>query len=179
MPAKTHGLSRNPDGSRTYLYQAWSAIKQRCLNTKSQQYPLYGGRGITVCQEWADSFDAFRLHVGERPSSAHSIDRVDNSRGYEPGNVRWATKSEQLHNQRDRKRVLKKTDALLLTLGPKLSDLGFSMRRIAALFDVGKTTVEKVLRGDFDSAEIEGGRAYVLEKRRANHPVVVRRIRRG
>lgn len=60
----------------------------------------YGGRGITVCQEWAGSFEDFYRHVGPRPSAEHSIDRIDNERGYEPGNVRWATKVEQSHNRR-------------------------------------------------------------------------------
>lgn len=75
-------------------------MRARCYNPKNTSYPNYGARGITVCAEWRGSFDAFLAHVGARPSPAHSIDRIDNDRGYEPGNVRWATDSEQARNRR-------------------------------------------------------------------------------
>lgn len=79
---------------------AWSGMKDRCHNPLSLGYARYGGRGITVCDEWRESFEAFLQHIGPRPSSAHSIDRIDNDRGYEPGNVRWATAKEQQRNRR-------------------------------------------------------------------------------
>lgn len=91
--AKTHGASR------TRLYKQWTSMKQRCYNPKDRQYDLYGGRGITVCAEWMESFEAFSQHVGEKPFGM-SLDRIDNDKGYEPGNVRWATGSEQLANTR-------------------------------------------------------------------------------
>ena len=71
----------------------------RCLNPRLPSYPYYGGRGITVCDEWIESFDAFLAHVGIRPEGT-SIDRIDNDGNYEPGNVRWATPSEQMRNRR-------------------------------------------------------------------------------
>lgn len=82
-------------------YRAWTDMKTRCYNRKYKDWPHWGGRGITVCAEWLHDFAAFFAHVGERPSSKHSIDRRDNSRGYEPGNVRWATSSEQNRNRRN------------------------------------------------------------------------------
>lgn len=81
-------------------YRAWSQIKQRCLNPKVSGYKDYGARGIKVCDEWINSFDAFYEHIGERPSPKHSIDRIDNNGNYEPGNVRWATLSTQNINKR-------------------------------------------------------------------------------
>lgn len=74
-------------------------MKSRCHNPKNHAYKWYGGRGITVCAEWRQSLAAFAAHVGPRPSPEHSIDRIDNSKGYEPGNVRWATVQAQKANR--------------------------------------------------------------------------------
>lgn len=74
-------------------------MRQRCLNPKAIGYKRYGGRGITVCDQWRDSFEAFLADVGPRPSAAHSIDRIDNDGNYEPGNVRWATTAQQHANK--------------------------------------------------------------------------------
>jgi hypothetical protein len=73
---------------------------QRCHNPKNPSYPDYGARCITVCAAWRNSFDAFFAHVGPRPSPAHMIERGNNAVGYEPGNVRWATRTEQNRNTR-------------------------------------------------------------------------------
>ncbi|HEV8462098.1 MAG TPA: helix-turn-helix domain-containing protein [Gaiellaceae bacterium] len=66
----------------------------------------YAGRGIRVCDEWRDDFAVFLAHMGLRPSPGHSIDRIDNNKGYEPGNCRWATRAEQLRNTRRNRFVL-------------------------------------------------------------------------
>jgi hypothetical protein len=79
-------------------YAIWCRMIQRCYNPKCDSFPWYGALGIIVCQEWRDSFDAFLVHVGLRPSDKHTIDRIDNSRGYEVGNVRWATREENMNN---------------------------------------------------------------------------------
>lgn len=81
-------------------YLAWGSIIQRCTNPKNENYATYGGRGISVCAEWRASYEAFLADVGRRPSAEHSIDRIDNDRGYEPGNVRWATSGVQARNTR-------------------------------------------------------------------------------
>jgi len=91
---KSHGLTECAE------YWIWVDIKQRCLNPKSRSFVWYGARGITVCDEWRDSFQAFYDYVGPRPSRELSIDRKNNDGNYEPGNVRWATASEQARNQR-------------------------------------------------------------------------------
>jgi hypothetical protein len=75
-------------------------MKQRCTDENCKYYYRYGGRGIKVCQEWMDSFQAFFDHVGPRPSKRHTIERVDNDKGYEPGNVIWALRHAQDRNQR-------------------------------------------------------------------------------
>lgn len=93
---KKHGKSGTP------LYKCWLAMKQRCRNPKNKAFPDYGGRGIKVCERWS-VFLNFLSDVGEKPSSEHSLDRYPNNNGnYEPGNVRWATRTEQNNNQRKR-----------------------------------------------------------------------------
>lgn len=80
---------------------AWRGMKNRCYKTENVAYKNYGGRGITVCDEWLNDFKAFHEYIGDRPSKKYSVDRIDNECGYEPGNVRWATKYEQSANRRN------------------------------------------------------------------------------
>lgn len=80
-------------------YKVWAAMKQRCQNPRNSRYHRYGGRGITVCPEWLDSFDAFLAHVGPRPSKGYSLERINNNGNYEPGNVKWATHQQQALNR--------------------------------------------------------------------------------
>lgn len=93
----THGHSAS--GSQSPEYRSWAHMVARCTNPKHKDFRRYGGRGIAVCKEWRESFALFLHCVGPRPSAGHSIDRIENARGYEPGNVRWATRLEQSRNQ--------------------------------------------------------------------------------
>lgn len=89
----THGRS----GSKEHV--AWLAMKRRCSDHQRHNAHRYVGRGITVCSDWQHNFEAFLNHVGTAPSPKHSLGRIDNNRGYEPGNIRWETASEQARNR--------------------------------------------------------------------------------
>jgi hypothetical protein len=93
-------LRSTHDGSSDPEYWAWHAMKQRCEDRGHPSYENYGARGITVDPRWSASYEAFIADVGHRPSPQHSLDRINNNCGYEPGNVRWATKKEQQNNRR-------------------------------------------------------------------------------
>jgi hypothetical protein len=97
--ATTHGKCWTPE------YLSWGGMIQRCGNPKATGYEFYGGRGIRVCPRWRESFPNFLADMGPRPSVACSIDRIDVDGNYEPGNCRWATKSEQNSNRRPYRRV--------------------------------------------------------------------------
>lgn len=87
-----HGMHKSPE------YHAWKDAKGRCYNPKNRKYPIYGARGIRMCDRWLNDFEAFYADMGPRPSSAFSLDRIDGNGNYEAGNCRWATLKEQNNN---------------------------------------------------------------------------------
>lgn len=90
----THGLGKPSE------YAIWQSAKARCFDASSHNYPRYGGRGITMCDRWRNSFANFLSDMGPRPSKHHSIERLDNNQGYTPDNCCWATTSQQARNRR-------------------------------------------------------------------------------
>ena len=93
-----HGCTRNRKKSPEYV--TWQSILNRCRNEKNSRYKDYGGRGIIICDRWAESFQIFLDDMGTKPTPNHSIDRVDNNGNYCPENCRWSTKKEQSRNTR-------------------------------------------------------------------------------
>lgn len=90
--ARSHGWTRTP------TYGSWGAAKRRCHDPKVAGYARYGARGIFMCDRWRESFAAFLEDMGPRPDGT-TLDRIDQTKGYEPGNVRWATTKQQTENR--------------------------------------------------------------------------------
>ena len=86
--------------SRTPEYHIWRSMLARCFNPKHKAYEDYGGRGITVCDRWRNSFVDFISDIGMRPAATASVGRINNDKIYEPGNVRWESRFEQMRNTR-------------------------------------------------------------------------------
>lgn len=129
-----HGMTNHP------LYQRWAVMKQRCNNPNYTGYHLYGGRGITVDPEWSASFVAFVRDVGLPPTPKHTLDRVDNSKGYERGNIRWATPEEQAHNRRTNKLVTH--NGVTQPLAKWAKELGLSYTMLRHRIEHGVTPPE-------------------------------------
>lgn len=119
---RTHYMTTTPE------YKAWVSMIQRCYNSNTESYPHYGGRGITVCDRWHESFESFFADVGLRPTPRHSIERVRVNGNYEPGNVCWATSNQQARNKRS-------------TLRSVIDGENLCLADIAERFGIGYSTV--------------------------------------
>jgi hypothetical protein len=133
-------------GKGTSEYRVWKHVIKRCTNRNAKEWPNYGGRGITVCDQWRNDFAAFLADAGKRPSDEHTLDRINNDGNYEPGNVRWTTRKQQNLNKRTNRIVTfngvtqtvtehaSTAHAKKLGLGPdvvldRLNKLGWSVER--------------------------------------------------
>lgn len=102
--AAAHLVHGDCVGKPTPEWTAWKSMHQRCTDPNCENWPHYGGRGITVCERWS-KFENFLTDMGRRPSAKHSLDRYPNNDGnYEPSNCRWATASQQAFNRRPKQR---------------------------------------------------------------------------
>lgn len=88
-----HGRADTPE------HRAWIGMRQRSLNKNDKSYAMYGGKGVSVCKRWLNSFENFYKDMGPKPSKTHSLDRIDVNGNYEPSNCRWATAKQQMRNR--------------------------------------------------------------------------------
>ena len=135
-------------GRESKEYRIWQGMIERCTNPNEPHYKDYGGRGITVCQRWRESFAAFLEDVGHRPSDRHQLDRFPNNGGnYESGNVRWATRKQQMRNTRANKLLTYQGETLPMVewcerLSLDYGKVSYRLRRgwsVAAAFQSPKT----------------------------------------
>lgn len=128
----THGMTATSE------YRIWKGIKSRCYNRNRKQYPRYGGRGITICDRWCNSFETFLADMGKRPSINHSIERRDNNGNYTPDNCYWATWTEQARNKRNN--VLHTKDGITKSLTEWAEYLGMPSKTLFSRYYRGHST---------------------------------------
>lgn len=117
-----HGLNKTPE------YYSWQGMLSRCYYQKHIEYANYGGRGISVCRRWKNSFQNFIDDMGFKPSGNHSLDRINTNEGYSPDNCRWATRAEQSLNRTDNHRL--EFNGRNLTIKEWSNETGFKMSTI-------------------------------------------------
>jgi hypothetical protein len=128
----------------TYVpeYWIWAQMRHRCRNSNYHSWKNYGGRGIQICDAWADSYEAFLRDMGRRPSPKHSVDRINNDGHYEPGNCRWATRDQQNRNSRHVKLTIDDVIAIRAAAAR-----GARNRELVAKYGVSSGTISNIVAG--------------------------------
>jgi hypothetical protein len=127
--------------SNSLTYQSWRAMKSRCLNPKADQYSRYGGAGITVCPRW-ENYQLFLDDMGSRPSGKHTIDRIKNYVGYQPGNCRWADHLTQQNNRGSHHILIYRGRSMTMAQAIRLSNNGLAKSTVRCRLDGGWSVVD-------------------------------------
>lgn len=145
---RTHGHTTLENKQNAHEYFIWSSMKSRCTNPRNASFKSYGARGIVVCGRWMDSYEAFFEDMGQRPSSDHSLDRIDTNKGYSPDNCRWADKLQQAQTRTNVRKI--EAFGQVMTAAAWSRELGVSAMAIRNRIDAGWTAedaVTKPIRG--------------------------------
>lgn len=143
----------NPLGSRlrhgmtgTKVHTTWISIKQRCHNPKVAHYPRYGGRGITVCDRWRESFENFFADMGNPPEGM-DLDRINNEEGYSPENCKWATRSSNCRNRRSTRWVEVEGKRMSMVEAAEVAGISYDTMRSRVKFGMNPVTGERLANG--------------------------------
>lgn len=130
---------------KSRVYNIWRSMLKRCYNQNHKSYIRYGARGISVCNEWQESFIAFYRDMGDPPSPVHQIDRIDNEGHYELSNCRWSTPAENAKHKshRGNKLTMEKANEIR-----RLKKEGVGTTVIARRFGIATNTVLVIMRGE-------------------------------
>lgn len=128
--------------------KSWYSMCQRCHNPLDKDYKWYGARGIKVCDRWRLSFSAFLEDMGPRSPDKPTIDRIDRNGGYEPGNCKWASWTEQARNRSNNKLEDHEADQIRW-----LRSLGYSQTEIGRFFEVTQSHVSRICSGEVRKAD--------------------------
>ena len=146
------------------LWHTWKGMLARCEYEKHPSFSNYGGRGITVCDRWRNDFFAFVSDMGNKPSPDHTVDRIDNDKGYEPGNVRWATWQEQNNNRRDNSESMT-LNGVTRTVKEWCSETGLKAGQIRDRVKRGLSDAEVLLPpGQFQKKQVFNGVRYTISE---------------
>lgn len=133
--------------SQTALeYRTWQGMKRRCLNPNEPGYKNYGGRGIEVCERWKNSYENFYADMGPKPTKTHTLERIDNNKGYCPENCKWATRLEQQGNVRTNR--LLTYDNRTMCLAAWARELGVHSSKLT--YRVNKVGAERAIKSCLD-----------------------------
>lgn len=127
--------------SRTPTYKTWAHAKDMCYNANNRQYKNYGARGIRMCERWRDSFKRFLEDMGERPSKAHCLCRIDINGHYEPKNCKWDLHIAHGNNRRNNRRI-------------ELDGVTYTVAQFARTFGINYSTVMRALRNEKTPSDI-------------------------
>lgn len=142
LEGRNASMSKHGQAGKTSEYNTWASMKSRCNNPNHRAYSNYGGRGITVCPEWNESFEAFFRDMGEKPFEGATLDRKDSNGPYEKSNCRWATDQQQADNRRST-RLITRSGKTLSVAGWE-RELGIARGRLQARLRAGWTFEEAI-----------------------------------
>ena len=134
----------------TIEYRSYASLKSRCYNKNNKDYKYYGGRGITVCDRWCDSFLAFFADMGLKPFPKAQIDRINNDGDYTPENCRWTTATENNRN----KSCTKLTTLKVKNIRKKYKLSSISQRKLGLIYGIGQDHISRIIN---NKSWIEGG----------------------